>query len=189
MSDPTTSIFLSASTPAAPSGQQDIVFQSDGSTPQQKVSAYDPVMVGDTGSGGNAGNVPAPAVGDAAAGKFLHANGQFELPPLTVAFIVPDGSTGTNIALQDAAPRAGSVKQCVVTVTASDGAVALTFKIKQNGTDVFSADPSIAAGAAAGSKSTFTTLTSVPLAVAAGDVFSMDITSGSSSWKFIAKLE
>lgn len=37
---PTTSIAFSLSTPAAPAGDQDVVFQSDGGTPQQKLSAY-----------------------------------------------------------------------------------------------------------------------------------------------------
>lgn len=39
-----------------------------------------PVMVGDSGSGGSAGIVPAPAAGDAAAGKFLKANGTWATP-------------------------------------------------------------------------------------------------------------
>lgn len=40
-----------------------------------------PAMVGDSGSGGTAGIVPAPAAGDAAAGKFLKANGLWAAPP------------------------------------------------------------------------------------------------------------
>ncbi len=39
------------------------------------------VMVGDSGSGGTKGLVPAPAAGDAAAGKFLKADGTFVVPP------------------------------------------------------------------------------------------------------------
>lgn len=39
-----------------------------------------PVMVGDTGSGGTAGIVPAPAAGDAAAGKYLDADGTWSIP-------------------------------------------------------------------------------------------------------------
>lgn len=39
-----------------------------------------PVMVGDSGSGGTAGLVPAPSAGDAAAGKFLGAGGTWGLP-------------------------------------------------------------------------------------------------------------
>jgi hypothetical protein len=38
------------------------------------------VMVGDSGSGGTNGLVPAPAAGDAAAGKFLKADGTFAVP-------------------------------------------------------------------------------------------------------------
>jgi hypothetical protein len=81
MSLPTTGIRLNKTTPAPPTDQQNIVFQSDGATPQQDVSGYDPIMVGDTGSGGKAGNVPAPAAGDAAAGKFLKADGTYQVPP------------------------------------------------------------------------------------------------------------
>jgi hypothetical protein len=80
MSVPTTAIKLSGTTPPPPSGQQAIVFASDGATPQQSVSASDPTFVGDTGSGGLAGNVPAPPAGSAAAGKFLSASGTFEVP-------------------------------------------------------------------------------------------------------------
>ena len=37
-------------------------------------------FTGDSGAGGTRGTVPAPAAGDAAAGKFLKANGQWTLP-------------------------------------------------------------------------------------------------------------
>ncbi len=40
-------------------------------------------VVGDTGSGGTKGLVPAAAAGDAAAGKFLKADGTFAVPPGT----------------------------------------------------------------------------------------------------------
>ena len=39
-----------------------------------------PPMVGDSGAGGPAGTVPAPAAGDAAAAKFLKASGTWEAP-------------------------------------------------------------------------------------------------------------
>jgi len=39
------------------------------------------VMVGDASSGGTAGLVPAPGAGDAAAGKFLKADGTWAVPP------------------------------------------------------------------------------------------------------------
>jgi len=40
-----------------------------------------PVMVGDSGSGGTAGLVPAPPAGSAAAGKYLEAAGTWSVPP------------------------------------------------------------------------------------------------------------
>ncbi len=40
-------------------------------------------FVGDTGGGGTKGLVPAPAAGDAAAGKFVKADGTFAVPPGT----------------------------------------------------------------------------------------------------------
>lgn len=39
-------------------------------------------VVGDSGSGGTKGLVPAPSAGDAAANKFLHANGTFAVVPV-----------------------------------------------------------------------------------------------------------
>lgn len=39
-----------------------------------------PAMVGDSGAGGRTGLAPAPAAGDAAAGKFLKADGTYEVP-------------------------------------------------------------------------------------------------------------
>lgn len=38
-------------------------------------------VVGDSGSGGTKGLAPAPGSGDAAAGKFLHADGTYQVPP------------------------------------------------------------------------------------------------------------
>lgn len=84
-------INLNDASPAAPSGKTDIKWQkgpqsgTDPTTgyPIFPVSAYMPLMVGDSGSGGTSGAVPAPTAGDAAAGKFLKADGTFALPPGT----------------------------------------------------------------------------------------------------------
>lgn len=46
-----------------------------------QVTADLSVMVGDSGSGGTKGLVPAPSSGDAAAGKFLKADGTYAVPP------------------------------------------------------------------------------------------------------------
>ena len=48
-------------------------------TPTQVTAALD-ALVGDSGSGGTKGLVPAPAAGDAAAGKFLKADGNWAVP-------------------------------------------------------------------------------------------------------------
>jgi hypothetical protein len=120
-----------------------------------------------------------------AGGGVQSGSGGFPTPPsdlLTINFIVNDGSAGTNIGPELPAPHAGTVSRCKVVTKASDASVDLTFKIKQNGVDVFSSDPTVAHGTAGGTLSTFTALTSSPLPVADGDIFTIDITSGSSAW-------
>lgn len=63
-------------TPAAPSGKQNVKWQKGSFVAGERpVSAYMPEFVGDSGSGGVGGAVPAPAAGDTAEGKFLGANG------------------------------------------------------------------------------------------------------------------
>ena len=176
-------------TPTPPTGYQAVVFATDAGSPTANFSATDPAMVGDTGSGGLAGNVPAPAAGTAAAGKFLKADGSWSATSMVIGFVINTGTAGTNVGPMLASPRAGTFSKCVIVTRASDPSTDLTFKIKQNGVDVFSADPTVAHGTASGTVTTSVALTSVPLAVAAGDVFSMDISSGTASWLFSAQLE
>jgi hypothetical protein len=57
-----------------------------------QVTAMLEPLTGDSGSGGSKGLAPAPASGDAAAGKFLKADGTWALPP--TASGVPDGDKG-----------------------------------------------------------------------------------------------
>lgn len=54
--------------------------RNDGGTPTVKMGFGVDKMTGDTGSGGAPGVVPAPAAGDAAAGKFLKADGTWSDP-------------------------------------------------------------------------------------------------------------
>ena len=62
--------------------------------------AANAVMVGDTGSGGTAGIVPSPAAGDAAANKFLNANGTWKLmetPGTPVHYLSAASTNQTNV--------------------------------------------------------------------------------------------
>lgn len=104
---------------------------------------------------------------------------------LVIGFIAP-GKPGT-LGPALPAPHAGTLSQCVVTVTSSDPSVALAFTINQNGTSVFTAAPTVAAGAAAQSLVTFA-LSSASVAVAEKDLFTLDITAGSDAWQFTAQL-
>ena len=108
---------------------------------------------------------------------------------LTIGFVLNSGATGTSVAPRQVAPRAGSFTKCKVVTNASDGVTDFTFRIKQNGTDIFSADPTVSHGTAAGTLSTFSSLTSAPLSVAVDDIFSLDVTSGTTSWQTTIQLE
>jgi hypothetical protein len=76
----TTALNLNSDVPAAPTGYANIIFQSDQVSPMASITAFDNILVGDSGSGGYSGNVPAPASGDAAAGKYLCADGTWSVP-------------------------------------------------------------------------------------------------------------
>lgn len=91
----------SNTTPAAPSGCTNNLWQDDGGSPTVDVSNYTPLMVGDSGSGGDPGAVPAPPTGSAAAGKFLKADGTWAVPPgsgsgtFTPEAVTFSGTSGT----------------------------------------------------------------------------------------------
>jgi|SRR5215831_10183645 len=108
--------------------------------------------------------------------------------PVVIGFIINFAVVDTNVGPMLAAPRDGSFTKCVAVVKNSDS-MGLIFTIRKNGTVVFSTNPNIAAGTAAGTVFTFTTLTASPLPVAANDVFSIDIISGSANWQFSTQLE
>lgn len=90
-------------TPAAPAGKQNVNWAADApGTDPRHVSVSVPNFVGDSGSGGLNGAVPAPAAGDAAAGKFLSASGAFAIPggigtqPYDISVFLPGIITGSN---------------------------------------------------------------------------------------------
>lgn len=81
-------------TPAAPSGSKNVRWQSDNSDPHN-ISANVQEMTGDAGSGGASGIVPAPASGDAAAKKFLKADGTWSTIPVMVGDSGSGGQSGS----------------------------------------------------------------------------------------------
>lgn len=110
-------------------------------------------------------------------------------PLSAVGFVVLTGATGTNVGPMLLAPKAGSLVRCTVITKTSDPTTALTFTIKKNGSTIFTSSPTITAATSPGTVSTFTTLTTNPLPVALNDVFTLDITSGTSSWTATIQLE
>jgi hypothetical protein len=134
----------------------------------------------------NGAALPATAavVGTNGAGQIISS-----VLPILIGFAIGNGTVGTNVGPMLASPRASSVTKCVVTTKASDSLLGLVFRIKKNGTNVFSSNPSLVAGTGSGTVTVFTSLTSSPLAVALSDVFSLDILTGSSNWQFAAQME
>lgn len=150
------------------------------------------VMVGDTGTGGTAGLVPAPAAGDAAAGKYLKADGVWTAPPsglatytatttstiigaVSVARVAPGTSTGT-ITITGSSKRTGDLKVEITTAGEADGGVC---KWKyQFGSEALSAEADCTAAPIAigttGLSASFTN--GAPLSFEDGDVFSSAIT-------------
>jgi len=106
-----------------------------------------------------------------------------------IGFIINTGVTGTNVGPMLPAARSGTVSVCVVVVKASDTSTDLTFTINQNGTSVFTAPQTVPAATATGTLISITALTSVPLSVNYDDIFTINITSGSANWIFVAVLQ
>jgi hypothetical protein len=78
-------INLNDAIPAAPAGVTNVKWQADDGVAPRNVSAYMPLMIGDDDPSSplaapESGAVPAPEAGDAAAGKFLKADGSWEVP-------------------------------------------------------------------------------------------------------------
>jgi hypothetical protein len=109
--------------------------------------------------------------------------------PLVMGFVLGSGATGNNVGPILIASRAGHFTKCKVVIKASDPSNSLTFRIKQNGADIFASDPTLAAGTASGTVLTFTGLTSSPLTVAGDDLFTVDVTSGTAFWQVTIQLE
>jgi hypothetical protein len=107
-----------------------------------------------------------------------------------IGFVMNSGATGTNVGAMMIAPHAGAITKVKLVTKASDAAIDLTFDIKQNGVSIFTAPLTVAHGTASGTLTTFAgVLTSSPLAIAADDIFTIDITSGAATWQFTVQIE
>lgn len=100
-----------------PDGSADFVatFDASAATHKKVKPVNMPTFTGDSGAGGVKGLVPAPAAGDAAAGKFLKADGTFAVPAgsgvTNVTGTAPISSTGgatPAISINDTAVTPGS---------------------------------------------------------------------------------
>jgi hypothetical protein len=185
-------INLNDSSPAAPAGHVNVKWQKGASSgtdpatglPVYPVSANAPVMVGDTGSGGAVGFVPAPAAGDAAAGKYLKADGTWDaIANLRVAQV------GITLDGGSALPGIGSKGYIQVNFNATitgwtlvadlSGSAQIT--VKKSTYAGFPTTASIVASAppklTSAQKNTDSTLTGWTTAIAAGDVLEFNLDS------------
>jgi hypothetical protein len=179
-----------------------IVGADDSTSARVKATVNAPTMVGDSGSGGAAGAVPAPGAGDAAAGKFVKADGTWAVPPGTavapgategVLGIVIDGggsipATGSKGFIQ--IPYAGTITGWTILVNAS-GSCQIT--VKKSTYSGFPTTASIVASAppvlTTAQKATSTTLTGWTTALALGDVLEFNLDSVTTSVRIILELQ
>jgi hypothetical protein len=114
-----------------------------------------------------------------------------------IGFWMPGVAAGAINLPSMTSARSGNCSEVVVTVVASDPAVALSFDMLQNGTSIFASPPVIPANTPAGTKLTFTNLTSYagtggiqphPLSVQQGDEFTFTMIAGGSNWFFKTQL-
>lgn len=119
-------------------------------------------MVGDSGSGGTKGLAPAPAAGDAAAGKFLKADGTYAVPT--------GGGSVTTVSVVSANGLAGSVAN-PTTTPAITLSTSITGVLKGNGTAISAASAGtdyVAPGGALGTPSSGTLSNCTGLPVSTG---------------------
>ena len=126
---------LNATTPAPASGLQNVVFADDSGAPTVNISATDPVMIGDSGTGGKAGNVPAPPAGSAAANNFLSADGTFKAPG--AAGVTPVALTPSSPGDFTVAHGLGTTPTAVSVSMTSSGAIWLQYPTGFDSTNLY----------------------------------------------------
>lgn len=119
---------LNSTTPAAPAGQQNHTYQTNTIGSTANVSSYTPACVGDSGTGGLAGSVPAPPAGSYADGYILAANCQWIAAPFDAAGDAATAQSNAEAYAQDADHlSSGTVASARLysATTAAQGAVVL----------------------------------------------------------------
>jgi hypothetical protein len=105
---------------------------------QAQLTALVNAFLGDSGSGGTLGAVPAPATGDSAAGKFLAAGGGWSVPSAGTASVI---ETGTVVSGAVVNATTGANAQWVstdgtgFTITPSTGGIVVWFIYNGGGSD------------------------------------------------------
>ena len=100
----------------------------------------------------------------------------------SVTFSIATGVAASPAAPYVLAPVSGTVSHCYFTTLTSDGSTNLVFNLKFNGTNILSGtSATITAGTSPGTVSTIS-LTSSTITITAGDVWELDITTGTSNW-------
>lgn len=102
--------------------------------------------------------------------------------PTSVGLSPPNGTTGTNVGPMLAALHAGSLSKWKIVTKASDPTTDLTVVVKKNGTTILT--QTVTHATSSGTVSTGT----LSVTVAENDVFSIDVTAGTSTWLFTVEL-
>lgn len=146
-------------------------------------------VVGDSGSGGTKGLVPAPSAGDAAAGKFLKADGTFAVPPgasttRAITFAIDGGGSAitTGVKADVYVPYACTITAVTMLADQSGSCVVDIWKDTYANypptvadTITASAKPTISAA----TKSQDTTLTGWTTSISAGNTLRFNVDSAS----------
>jgi hypothetical protein len=188
MSAPTTGEFLNQTTPPATTGDQTVIFQSDGATPLQSITA-----VPKRATGSLFGTVKPDGTSIVIAGGVISA-----VPPappviVSTAGIVIDGggstpTTGSKGFLQ--VPFAGTITGWTLIADVS-GSASIT--VKKSTFAAFPTNSSIVAAAppalSSQQNATSTTLTGWTTAVAAGDVLEFVLASATTVKRLVLELQ
>jgi hypothetical protein len=104
-------------------------------------------------------------------------------PPISASWIINTGVAASPASAYMTAKQSGTISKCIFTTTTSDGVTNLVMNVKLAGSSIFSAgSATVTAGSAPQTQTTFSSLTGSPVSVTAGQIWELDITTGTSDW-------